>query len=148
MSKSEDKRFEAFNKTFDDLIGAVEDWPERDLNQFLADAGMDMDDAERVLYERVSKIAGTYNARNENIPTPIAEFMRQMRPISLPTKDPDVARNAARRYVARFRRPKPSFTTSEVAYAFRNKKDELGAKDRAVLEELETKLKNRQRPDK
>jgi hypothetical protein len=145
MSKAEDKRFEAFNKIFEELLGSVDDWADRDVNQFLADAGVDMNDAERVLYARVSDIAGTYNARNQNIPQPIAEFLKQMRPIDLPTRDPEVARNAARKWVASLRRPTPSIAAPEVVYAFRNKKEGLGAKDRDVLQRLEDKLKTRKR---
>lgn len=145
MSKAEDKRFEAFNKIFDELLGSADDWADRDVNQFLADAGIDMNDAERVLYARVSDIAGAYNARNQNVPQPIAEFLKQMRPIDLPTRDPEVARNAARKWVASLRRPTPSLAAPEVVYAFRNKNEELGAKDRDVLQRLEDKLKTRKR---
>jgi outer membrane protein OmpA-like peptidoglycan-associated protein len=145
MSKSTDKRFEHVNKLFDELLGRVEDWPGGEVDQFLADAGVDIEVASRSLYERISDLAGTYRGRNQNIPDPIAEFLQQTRPVDLPTQDQEVARTAARKWIARLRRPKPQFADLQVAYAFRNKKDQLSSKDRAILEDLEAKLKNRNR---
>lgn len=147
MSKSTDKRFDEFNKLLDDLVGPVEDWPNREVDQFLADAGLDIEATSRKLYERVSEIAGTYLARNQNVPDPIAEFLRQMRPADLPTQDPEVAKIAAQKWIVNLLRPKPQFTAPQVVYAFQNKKEQLAAKDRAILEDLEAKLKSRKRGD-
>ena len=147
MSKSTDKRFEAVNKMLDDLLGPVEDWSDREVDQFLAEAGVDVDASSRSLYDRVSEIAGTYRAKNQNIPQPIADFLRQMRPADLPTSDPEMAKSAARKWIADLRRPKPQFSAPQVAYAFRNKKEQLASKDQAILEGLEAKLKSRKRSD-
>jgi hypothetical protein len=147
MSKSTDKRFEELNKLLDDLLGPVEDWPDREVDQFLADAGVDTDAASRSLYERVNEIAGTYRAQNQDVPEPITEFLRQMRPADLPARDPEVAKSAARKWVVNLRRPRPRFTAPQVAYAFRNKKEQLASKDRAILDGLEAKLKSRKRSD-
>jgi hypothetical protein len=148
MSKSTDKRFEEFNKLFDDLLGPIEEWSGPEVEQFLADAGVDIDAATRALYGRVSQVAGTYRAKNQNVPDVVAETLRQLRPVDLPTSDPEIAKNAARKWIAKLLRPKPSFVTPEVAYSFRNKKNALGSKDRAVLEHLEAKLRDRKRSDK
>ena len=147
MSKSTDRRFENFNKLFDDLLGSVEGWSGPEVDQFLVDAGVDIDAASRALYERVSEIAGAYHAKNQNVPDQVAEFLRQMRPVELPTSDPEIAKSAARKWIAGLRRPKTSFVAPQVAYSFRNKKAHLGSKDRAVLEGLEAKLKNRKRSE-
>ena len=147
MSKSMDKRFDEFNNLFDDLLGPVEGWSGAEVDQSLADAGIDIGAADRALYDRVSEIAGAYRERNQNVPDQIAEFLRQMRPVDLPTSDPEVAKNAARKWIASLRKPKPSSVTPQVAFAFRNKKEQLGSKDRAVLESLEAKLKNRKLSD-
>lgn len=147
MSKSNDKRFEAVNKLFEDLLGPVEDWSDHDVDQFLADAGVDIDAASRSLYERVSEIAGTYREKNQDIPQPIAEFLRQMRPADLPTSDPEIAKTAARKWIANLRRSKPQFGAPRVAYAFRNKKEQLTSKDQAILDGLEARLKSRKRSD-
>ena len=147
MSKSQDKRFEEFNKLFDDLLAPVEDWSGPEVDQFIADAGIDIDAANHALYERVSEIAGTYRANNQDIPDPVAELLRQLRPIDLLTGDPAVAKNAARRWIASLRRPTSSFVPLQVAHAFQNKKGELGSKDRAVLERMEAKLRDRKRRD-
>jgi len=147
MSKSTDRRFEEFNKLFDDLLGPIEDWSGSDVDRFLADAGVDIDAASRALFDGVSEIACTYRAKNQNVPEPVAELLRQLRPVELSTSDPEVAKNAARRWIASLRQPKVSFVGPQVAFAFRNKKDELGSKDRAVLEGLEAKLRDRKRRD-
>jgi hypothetical protein len=147
MSNSLDKRFEEFNKLFDDLLGPVEGWSGPEVDQFLADAGVDVDASSRALYDRVNDIAGAYRAKNQNVPDPVAEFLRQTRPVDLPTCDPDIAKSAARKWIASLRRPRPPSMAPQVAYAFRNKKDQLGSKDRAVLEGLEAKLKKRKRSD-
>lgn len=148
MSKSADKRFEEVNKLLEDLLGPVENWSDREVDQFLADAGVDTAAASRSLYERVSEIAGSYRAKNQDIPIPIVECLRQMRPPDLPTSDPEVAKSAARKWIANLRRPKPQFATPQVAYAFRNKKAGLASKDQAILESLEAKLKSRKSSDK
>jgi len=147
MSKSIDERFEAINKLLDDLLGPAEKWPDRDVDQFLADAGVDMDAASRRLFEQVSRIAGTYRERNQDIPEPVAELLRQMRPIDLATSDPEVAKSAARSWIAKLRRPAPQFGAPQIAYAFRNRKESLAAKDQAVLEALEKKLRARKGGD-
>lgn len=147
MSKSTDKRFEEINKLLDDLLGPVEEWPNREIDQFLADGGVDIEATSQKLYERVNEIAGTYRAGNQNVPGPIAEFIRQMRPADLPTQDPEVAKSAAQKWIANLLRPKPQFAAPEVAYAFRNKKEQLAAKDQAILEDLAAKLKSRKRGD-
>ena len=147
MSKSTDKRFEEFNKLLDDLLGPVEDWPNREVDQFLADAGVDIQATSRKLYARVNEIAGTYRARNQNVPDPIAEFLRHTRPADLPSQDPEVAKSAAHKWIADLLKPKPQFTAPQVVFAFRNKKEQLGVKDRAILDDLEAKLKGRKRGD-
>jgi hypothetical protein len=147
MSKSTDKRFEAINRLLENLLGPVEDWTGDELDQFLAKAGVDMDAASRNLYDRVNDIAGGYRGRNEDIPQPVAELLRQMRPPDLPTSDPEVAKTAARKWIVNLRRPKPQVAVAQLAYAFRNKKAQIASKDKAVLEDLETKLKNRKRSD-
>lgn len=147
MSKSTDKRFEQVSKLIDNLLGPVEEWPQREVDQYLADAGVDMDSASRTLYDRVSEIAGTYRGRNENVPGPIAELLQQMRPVDLPTRDPEASKRAARNWIANLRRAKPQTSAPQIAYAFRNKKDQLNAKDQAILEGLEAKLKSRLRSD-
>lgn len=147
MSKSTDKRFEELNKLLEDLLGPVEDWSDREVDQFLADAGVDTEATSRSLYDRVSQIAGSYRAKNQDVPMPIVEFLRQMRPPDLPTSDPEVAKSAARKWIANLRRPKPQFGTEQVAYAFRNKKEQLASKDQTVLEKLEAKLRSRKRSD-
>jgi hypothetical protein len=147
MSKSSDKRFEEFNKLFDDLLAPVEEWSDSEVDQFLADAGTDIDAANHALFERVSEIAGTYRAKNQDVPSPVVELLRQLRPIDLPTSDPEVAKNAARKWIKSLRRPKTSFGPLQVAHAFRNKKGELGSKDRAFLENMEAKLRDRKRDD-
>jgi hypothetical protein len=147
MSKSTDKRFEEINKLFDDLLGAVEDWQSQDIDQFLADAGVDIAAANQKLYERVSEIAGTYRARNENVPEPIVEFLGQMRPIDRLPQDSQAAKSAARKWIATRLRPKPQLNVPQVVYSFRNKKDHLSIKDQAFLEVLEARLKNRRQGD-
>jgi 3'-phosphoadenosine 5'-phosphosulfate sulfotransferase (PAPS reductase)/FAD synthetase len=147
MSKSNDKRFEEFNKLFDDLLTPVQDWSRAEVDQFLSDAGVDIEAANHALYERVSEIAGTYRAKNQDVPGPVAELLRQLRPVGRPTSDPDVAKSAARKWIASLRRPKSSFVPLQVAHAFQNKKGELGSKDRAVLESMEAKLRDRKRRD-
>ena len=148
MSKSTGKRFEEVNKLLEDLLGPVEGWSDREVDQFLADAGVDAEAASRSLYDRVNDIAGTYRAKNQDVPQPIVEFLRQMRPADLPTSDPEVAKSAARKWIANLRRPKPEVAAAQVAYAFRNKKEQLASKDQAILESLEAKLKSRKRSDK
>jgi hypothetical protein len=145
MSKSEDKRHEAANKLLDELLGPVEGWEDTELDQFLADAGVDIDAASRAIFERVSDIAATYRKKNQDIPVPVAEFLKQMRPPDLPTADPEVAKRSARKWIASLRRPRPAPGTMQVAYAFRNKKEKLGPKDRAILDGLEAKLRDRKR---
>lgn len=145
MSKSRDEHFEEFNKLFDDLLGPVEDWSGPEVDQFLADSGVDIDASNRALYERVSEIAGRYRDKNQDIPDPVAELLRQLRPLDLPANDPVVAKSAARKWIASLRRPKSSLGPLQVAHSFQNKKGELGSKDRAVLEEMEAKLRDRKR---
>jgi len=70
-----------------------------------------------------------------------------MRPADLPTSDPEMAKSVARKWIADLRRPKPQFGAPQVAYAFRNKKEQLASKDQAILEGLEAKLKSRKRSD-
>lgn len=131
----------------DDLLGPIDEWPDREVEQFVANAGVDIEATSRKLYERVNEIAGTYRAGNQNVPGPIAEFLRQIRPADLPTQDPEVAKSAAQKWVANLLRPKPQFAAPRVAYAFRNRKDQLAARDQAILEDLAAKLKNRKRGD-
>jgi hypothetical protein len=147
MSQSNDKRFDEFNKLVDDLLTPVEDWPSTDVEQFLADAGTDMEAVNRDLYDRVDEIAGSYRAKNHNVPDPIAGLLRQLRPIDRPTSDPDLVKNAARNWIVNLRRPKSSFASVQLAHAFQNKMGALGSKDRAVLESMEAKLRDRKRRD-
>jgi hypothetical protein len=147
MSKSKDKRFEEFNKLFDDLLAPIEEWSGQEVDQFIADAGIDIDAASNALFERVSEIAGTYRAKNQDVPDPVTELLRQLRPVDLPTSDPDVAKSAARKWIASLRRPKSLFVPLQVAHAFQKKKGELGSKDRSVLENMEAKLRDRKRHD-
>jgi 3'-phosphoadenosine 5'-phosphosulfate sulfotransferase (PAPS reductase)/FAD synthetase len=147
MSKSKDKRFEEFNKLFDDLLAPIEEWSGQEVDQFIADAGIDIDAASNALFERVSEIAGTYRAKNQDVPDPVTELLRQLRPVDLPTSDPDVAKSAARKWIASLRRPKSLFVPLQVAHAFQKKKVELGSKDRSVLENMEAKLRDRKRHD-
>jgi hypothetical protein len=86
MSKF-DKRFEEVNTLLEDRLGPVENWSD-EVDQFLADASVNRKAARRSLYECVSEIAGSYRARNQEIPIPIVEFLRQIRPSDLSTSDP------------------------------------------------------------
>jgi hypothetical protein len=143
MAKSTDKRFEAMNKMLDDLLGPVEEWSDRDVDKFLADAGVDMDVANRTLFDRVSGIASTYRARNQDVPAPIVDLLRQMRPVEIAAPDPETAKNVARKWISRLRRPTSQLGAPQIAYAFRNKRHALAPKDQAVLDALEEKLKTR-----
>lgn len=147
MSKSTDKRYEEIERLLEELLGPVEDWSTAELDRALADAGVDVDVADRELFERVSRIAGSYRQNNRDVPGPVAEFLRQMRPADLPTRDATTDRMSARNWITRLRRPRPTLDSLQVAYSFRNKKDELAPKDRAVLDALETKLRSRKRDD-
>ena len=145
MSKSTDKRHQEFDKLFDELLGPLEAWSSAELDSVLADAGVDVEASDRVMFERVSEIAASYRERNRDVPGPVAEFLRQMRPAELPTHDSETAKTSARKWIAKLRRPTPMLGAPQVAYAFRNKKDQLTPRDRAVLDALETRLRNRQR---
>jgi len=143
MPKSEDKWHEETNKLFDDLLGPVESWSVAEVDQFLADVGVDVDAASRAIFERVSDIAAMYRQKNQDVPSPVGELLKQMRPADLPTADPEVAKRSARKWIADLRRPKPRLAAPQVAFAFRNRKEQLGSKDQAILEGLEAKLRNR-----
>lgn len=147
MSKSNDGRFDAVNRMFEELLGPIEDWSKSDVDQFLADAGVDLDAASRSLFTRVSEIAARYREKNQAVPQPIANLLRQFRPVDLATSDPEVAKSAARKWIANLRRPKPQFGAPQLAYAFRNKRAELTPKDQEILDSLEAKLKSRKRSD-
>ena len=147
MSKSTDKRFQTLDKLFDELLGPLEGWSRAELDGVLADAGVDLEATDRVIFERVSEIAGSYRQRNRDVPSPVADFLRQMRPAELLTGDGETAKMSARKWIARLRRLAPIVGTPEFAYAFRNKKDQLTPKDRALLDALENKLRNRKRND-
>lgn len=147
MSKTTDRQFERLNKLLDDLLAPVESWSAQEVDQFLVDSGVDLDAANRALYERVSEVAGTYRIKNQDIPSPVVALLSQLRPLDLPTSDPEVAKKAARSWIEKVRRPRSSFLSPEVTYAFRNQKNELVAKDRAVLERMEATLLNRKPGD-
>lgn len=76
MPKSEDKRHEETNKLFDDLLGPLESWSALEVDQFLADAGVDVDAASKALFERVSDIAATYRRKNQDVPAPVGELLK------------------------------------------------------------------------
>jgi len=145
MSKSSDKQHEEIDKLLNELLGPVEDWSSAELDRVVVDAGVDIETTDRELFERVSGIAALYRQNNRDVPGPVAEFLRQMRPSDLPTHDATAAKMSARKWIARLRTPALALGPCQVAYSFRNKKDELAPKDRAVLDALETKLRNRKR---
>lgn len=147
MSKSADRQFEAFNELLGDLLGPSEDWTTEELDEFLTDAGVDMQAASRNLYERVSEIAGSYHAKNQNVPLPVADLLRQMRPIDVPLRDRKEALGVARKWIAHLRRARPQIAQLQLAHAFRNKRDRLTVGDREVLDRLEARLLKNQRSE-
>ena len=147
MSKSADERYKTIQQLLDRLLGPVDEWSRTDLDRAVADAGIDVDETDRKAFERVSEIAASYRQGNRDVPRPVAEFLRQMRPTDLPAHDAPTAKASAQRWIARLRRPSAASAPPQVAYAFRNKKDQLDSKDRAVLEGLEAKLRSRMRDD-
>lgn len=140
MSKSSDKQFAAFSEDLEGLVGPVEDWSGEELNQFLVDAGVDMQTATRKLYDRVGEIAGSYNAKNQNVPVPVANLLRQMRPIDAPLRDPAEAKGRARKWIAHLRGARQQVGAPQVAHAFRNRREQLTAGDQEILRQIEAKL--------
>lgn len=147
MSKSAEKQFEAFNALLGDLIGHTEEWTAQELDEFLTDAGVDMQATSRKLYERVGEIAGSYHAKNQNVPLPVANLLRQMRPIDVPLRDPKEAIGVARKWIASLRQARPQVASLHVAHAFRNRRDQLTSSDLEVLDRLERKLLNGRRSE-
>ena len=68
MSKALDKRFERYERLLSELIGPIEEWTTEELERFLADAGIDIEGTQRLLYSRVDEIAGRYRLENKNVP--------------------------------------------------------------------------------
>jgi hypothetical protein len=64
-----------------------------------------------------------------------------MRPAHLPTSDPEIAEESAKRWVENLFRPKPSPATLDVVYSFRDRtQEELNTKDRQFLDRLGAKV--------
>ena len=149
MAKSLDKRFERYEQLLTNLLGSIDDWTAEELDQFLAEAGVDGDQLQRRLYNSVNEIAGSHRVANRNVPAHVADFLRQMRPVDLPTSDPEVAQSVARAWVQRLLGGRgPLLAEPQVAHAFRNRQGELAPEDRVLLERLEAKVQQRRKKDK
>src|SRR5215203_4551365 len=134
MSKALDKRFERYERLLSELIGPIEEWTTEELERFLADAGIDIEGTQRLLYSRVDEIAGRYRLENKNVPEHVADFLRQMRPADLPTSDPVVAQSVARAWIAKVLGQGPILGVPQIAHAFRNCQGEIDPEDQALLE--------------
>src|ERR1700676_1519262 len=99
MKKPSDETLAAVFKTIDALVGPVEEWEARDVDEALAKAGADADSVSKRLFERASELAGQYRMRNEDVPRHLQDFLRQTRPPELATSDPDTAMQGAKRWV-------------------------------------------------
>jgi hypothetical protein len=147
MSKALDKRFERYERLLSELIGPIEEWTTEELERFLADAGIDSEGTQRLLYSRVDEIAGRYRLENKNVPEHVADFLRQMRPADLQTSDPVVAQSVARAWITKVLGRGPILGVPQVAHAFRNRQGEIDPEDQALLEGLEAKLKKRRKQE-
>jgi hypothetical protein len=141
MKKPSDEQLNAMFKTIDALVGPVDEWDARDIDEVMATVGVDADSVTRRLFERASELAGQYRKRNEDVPRHLQDFLRQTRPPELQTSDPDVAIQGARRWVENLLRPKPAPATREIVYSFRGKDQELNTKDQDFLNRLGDKVK-------
>ena len=141
MKKPSDEQVNAMFKTIDALVGSIEEWDARDVDEALAKAGVDGDSVTHRLFGRASELAGQYRMRNEDVPRHLQDFLRQTRPLELPTSDPDTAMQSAKRWVENLFKPKPAPATVEVVYSFRGKDPELNTKDREFLDRLGERIK-------
>jgi hypothetical protein len=141
MKKPSDEQLNAMFKTIDALVGPVEEWDARDVDEALAKAGIDADSVSKRLFERASELAGQYRVRNEDVPRHLQDFLRQTRPPGLPTSDPDTAVQGAKRWVENLFKPKPALATLEVVYSFRGNDQPLNTKDQDFLDSLGERVK-------
>jgi hypothetical protein len=141
MKKPSDEQLNAMFKTVDALVGPVEEWHARDVDEALAKAGVDADSVSKRLFDMASELAGQYRMRNEDVPRHLQDFLRQTRPLELPTSDPDAAMQGAKRWVEDLFKPKPVPATVEVVYSFRGNDQDLNAKDQNFLDRLAERVK-------
>lgn len=141
MKKPSDEQLNAMFKTIDALVGPVEEWDARDMDEALAKAGVDTDSVSRRLFERASELAGQYRMRNEDVPRHLQDFLQQTRPPELLTSDPDAAMQGAKRWVENLFKPKPAPATLEVVYSFRGNDQALNTNDQDFLDSLGQRVK-------
>jgi hypothetical protein len=141
MAKRPNDPFENIFELVDKVFGSVEELPSDDLARFLADAGANTDALKRRLYEHAAALRGEYWSRNANPPAHLQDFLRQLRPVDLPSSDPNTIATAARKLVDRLLN-RPLSQQPEVAFAYRDKKGELSEQDAALLDELAERLKS------
>jgi hypothetical protein len=139
---SDDEQVNAIFKTIDALVGPIEEWDARDVDDTLAKAGIDVDSVSKRLFEMASDLAGQYRVRNEDVPRHLQDFLQQTRPPELPTSDPDTVMQSAKRWVDNLFKPKPAPATLEVVYSFRGNDQELDTKDQDFLDRLGERVKN------
>jgi hypothetical protein len=141
MTKPTDEQLRAMFKTIDALVGPIDEWDARDMDEVMAKTGVDSGSVMRRLFERASELAGQHRTRNEGVPRHLQDFLRQTRPPELQTWDPELAIEGARRWVENLLRPKPAPATMEVVYSFRGNDHELNTKDQDFLDRLGEKVK-------
>jgi hypothetical protein len=141
MKKPSDEQLNAMLKTIDALVGPVEEWDVRDVDEALARAGVDTVSVTKRLFERTSELAGQYRIRNEDVPRHLQDFLQQTRPPELLTADPETAMQNAKRWVESLFKPKPASATLEVVYSFRGNNHELSTKDQDFLDRLGERVK-------
>ena len=141
MKKPSDEQLNAMLKTIDALVGSIEEWDARDVDEALAKAGVDADSVIHRLFARASELAGQYRMRNEDVPRHLQDFLRQTRPPELATSDANAAMQGAKRWVENLFKPKPAPATVEVVYSFRGKDQDLNTKDQDFLDRLGERMK-------
>jgi hypothetical protein len=141
MKKPSDEQLNAMVKTIDALVGPVDEWDARDVDEVLAKAGVEADSVSNRLFEKASELAGQYRMHNEDVPRHLQDFLQQTRPPELPTSDPETAMQNAKRWVENLFKPKPAPATLEVVYSFRGNDQDLNTQDQDFLDSLGEKVK-------
>jgi hypothetical protein len=142
MTKNNES-LEALFALADDVFGPVDDLSSIEVRDFLADAQCDTTELKRRLYEKATALRGAFWSRSADAPNHLTDFIQQLRPVDVPTSDPDLQRSSANKWLHHLLNRRPAFDDSTVVYAFRDRDDEVTEGDADLLKQLADRLKNR-----
>src|SRR5262245_27579373 len=141
MSKSKKDPPDPVDAMLEKLLGPVEEMSEAELDELLAEAGIDVQAAARALYEKASDMRAVLWKKNVDVPSHLTSLLGQLRPADLPTSDPDVAQRAAGKWIKNLITARPA-ASGELAFAARGRDGDgaLSEHDDQVRRELEREV--------